>query len=502
MGSVKIVKSTSANQFKKNTPSLWFERIMAFTATLNLVFVIFDLSYVPLRDFWLNGRVKLGAIRSSYIKTKGIKLDLIPSQLSSFIVQYDDVKGIEPNRTTEGYIAKVEELEQELINNNNWDNPAVTNILEDLRRRSVEMVENDPFAEAGKSGNLERIKNIMREHLPNADNSSKQAFRQFWTVEHLENRWEEESAFFAQEIKPLLATNYYRHIGENGGYVNNFGYIDFPFGAIFFLEFMARTWYISRTRTAVSWRDAMLWRWYDLFFILPLWRWLRVIPVTIRLDQARIISLTSIQKQISQGVVAGIAEDVTEVVIIRLINQIQTSISQGEIGNLVTESNTNSYIDLNNTNETAEIIKILAQTIVYQVLPAIQPEAETLLQYSVEKALQQTSAYQGLLILPGGDRFVSNLTKQLVTQSYEVLSHTLQGVLQEDEQFEKLLDSLLTNISRSFATEIKAQQSLTQIEALLVDFLEEVKVNYVQRLSHEDVELILEQTRNIRNKSY
>ena len=245
----------------------------------------------------------------------------------------------------------------------------------------------------------------------------------------------------------------------------------------------------------------MLWRWYDLFFIFPLWRWLRIIPVTIRLDQANIISLIPVQKQISQGIVAGIAEDVTEVVIIRLINQIQTSINQGEIGKLVATKNTNSYIDLNDTNETAEIVKILAQTIVYRVLPAIRSEAETLLQYSVEKAIQQTPAYQGLRILPGRDRIIFSLTQNLATQTYGVICNALQGILAEDEKFEQLLASLLSNISKSFSTEIKAQESLTQIESLLVDFLEEVKVNYVQRLSTEDIEQILEQTRNIKNKN-
>ncbi|MDJ0682833.1 MAG: hypothetical protein QNJ18_23600, partial [Xenococcaceae cyanobacterium MO_167.B52] len=422
--------------------------------------------------------------------------------LSKIILQYDDVKGIVPHRMTQKYIAKVDQLKQELkLVNNDWDSPAVKNILGELRRRSIEMIQNDSFAEAGKSGNLERIKNIMREHLPNEEKSSKQAFWQFWTKEHLQNRWEEEYNFYNQEIKPLMATNYYRHIGENGGYINNFGYIDFPFGVLFGLEFLARTWYISRTRIGISWRDAMLWRWYDLFFIFPLWRWLRIIPITIRLNQARIISLRAVEKQISQGIVAGIAEDVTEVVTIRLINQIQTSISQGDIGRLVEGNKTNSYIDLNNTNETAEIIKILAETIVNHVLPAIQPEAETLLQYSINKALAQTTAYQGLRILPGGDRIITRLTQQLVTQSYEVLSNTLQAILAEDQQFEKLLNSLFANISQSFTTEIKAQKSLTQIEALLVDFLEEVKINYVQRLSSEDVEQILEQTRNIKNKA-
>lgn len=497
-----IIKSIPGTKFKKRRRNLWFERIMAIIATLNLLLVIFDLTYVPLRDFWLNGQVKLGAIRSAYIRTEGIKLDLIPPQVSEIILQYDDVKGIVPYRSTEEYINKVEELEQKLVETNgDWDNPLIFRLLGDLRRRSIEIIQTDPFAEARKSGNLERIKNIMREHLPNAENSSKQAFWQFWSVAHLQNRWQEELAFFDQEIKPLLATNYYRHIGENGGYINNFGYIDFPFGVIFAVEFLTRTWYLSRTRIGISWRDAMLWRWYDLFFVLPIWRWLRIIPVTIRLNQARLINLAPVRKQISQGIVAEIAEDVTEVVIIRLINQVQTSINQGDIGKLVAGKETHSYIDLNDINETAEIIKILTQTIVYRVLPAIQPEAETLLQYSVEKAVKQTPAYQGLRVLPGSDRLIVRLTQQLAAQSYEVFCHSLQGILEEDEQFDKLLDSLLINLSRSFTTEIKAQASLTRIETLLVAFLEEVKINYVRRLSAEDVEEILEQTRNIRAKN-
>ncbi len=494
-----IVKSTSENKFKKRQSNLWFERIMAIIATLNLLFVVFDLSYVPLRDFWLNGQVKLGAIRSAYVKTEGVELDFVPESLSKTILQYDDVKGIVPHRKTEDYIAKVDELKEELVVSD-WDSPGVKTILSDLRRRSIEMIQNDPFEESGKSGNLERIKNIMREHLPNEEKSSKQAFWRFWSVEHLQERWEEEYTFFEREIIPIIATNYYRHISENGGYVNNFGYIDFPFGMLFALEFLARSWYISRSHIGVSWRDGMLWRWYDIFFIIPLWRWLRIIPVTIRLNQARIISLISVQKQISQGIVAGIAEDVTEVVIIRLINQIQTSVSQGHITKVVEQQSNNSYIDLNNINETAEIIKILSQTIVNRVLPAIQPEAEMLLQYSLQKSIEQTPAYQGLRILPGSDRIIANLTQQLVSQSYEVLSNTLQAILQEDKKFEKLLDSLLANISKSFATEIKAQESLTQIESLLVAFLEEVKVNYIQQLSSEDVEQILEQTRDIRTK--
>ena len=491
-----IVKRSSrrVNKYRGN---VWFERFMALIAVINLIIVGFDLSYVPLRDFWLSGRVTIGGIKSAYIRYDGIEFDLLPEKISQFVTQYDIVKGIIPNRDTEEYLDKVERLKTELANNG-VDTPNAKNLFGDLRRRSIEIVQTNAFGEANKTGNLERIKNKMRSHLPNEDNSSKISFWQYWTANNFRGRIAAELAFFEKEIQPLFKTNYYRVIGENGGYVDYFGFIDFPFGIFFLIEFIGRTWLISRRRNGINWLDAMLWRWYDFFFFIPFWRWLRVIPVTVRLSQAQIINLYSIQRQVSQGLVAGIAEDVTEVVIIRLINQMQASIRNGDISRLLSKQTANPYVDINNTNETVEIVRILAKVIADRVLPAIQPEAESLLKYSVDKALRESPAYRGIKMLPGGDRTLINLSDRLVSQAYSAFSSTLQAVLAEDEQFDRLLESLTSNIGKSLSSELQARQSLNKIELLLVDLLEEIKINYVERLSQEDIEDILDQTRSLR----
>ncbi|MGL5794128.1 MAG: hypothetical protein ACRC06_06895 [Waterburya sp.] len=494
-----IVKR-SARRVRKYRPNLWIERLMALVAVVNLILVTFDLSYIPLRDFWLSGQVTLGSVNSAYIKFDGIKLDLIPQNVSQLITRYDVIKGIIPNRETEAYLNKFEQLQQELTTSG-LESSVVNNLMGDLRRRSIEIIQTNAFSEANKTGNLERIKNRMRSHIPNPDNSAKIAFWRFWTPAYFEGKVDEELKFFQTEIQPLMESNYYRLIGENGGYVNYFGLIDFPFGVVFALEFLLRTWFISRRRTGVSWLDAMLWRWYDLFFLVPFWRWLRILPVTIRLNQAQLINLNSIQKQISQGFVAGIAEDVTEVVIIRLINQIQASIRNGDMNRLLSEVD-NPYVDINDTNETIEIIRILAKVLADRVLPAIQPEVETLLHYSVDKALKQSPAYQGIKLLPGGDRTLASLSRQLVSQTYSAFSSALQAALAEDEQFDRLLESLVSNIGKTISTELQAQQSMNKIEFLLIDLLEEIKINYVERLSQEDIEEILEQTRSLRNLTH
>ena len=491
-----IVKR-SPRRVRRYRPYLWFERFMALLAVINLVIVAFNLSYVPLRDFWLSGKVTLARIDTAYVDYEGIKLDLLNRNISEFITRYDVVKGIIPNRDTEEYLTKVEQLEREIAING-LDSPSANNLIGDLRRRSIEIIQTNGFSEANKTGNLERIKKKMRWHLPNPSNSAKTAFWVFWNPAHLQGKVAEELEFFNTEIKPLFETNYYRIIGENGGYVDYFGLIDFPFGVIFGLELLARSWFISRRRVGVSWLDAILWRWYDIFFLLPFWRWLRIIPVTIRLNQAQLIDLSSIQKQVSQGLVAGIAEDVTEVVIIRLIDRIQDSIRKGDIGKLLRRQNTNPYIDLNNTNEVAELVRILAKVIADRVLPEIQPEAETLLQYSIDKAIKESPAYRGIKLLPGGDRTLITLSHQLVSQGYNAISTTLQAILAEDKQFDRLLESLFDNIGKSVSSELQAQQSMSKIEQLLIDLLEEVKINYVERLSEEDIEDILEQARSLK----
>jgi hypothetical protein len=242
----------------------------------------------------------------------------------------------------------------------------------------------------------------------------------------------------------------------------------------------------------------MLWRWYDIFLLIPLLRWLRVFPVIMRLNQARLIDLHTIQKQARQGFVASIAEDITEVVVVQIIDQLQSSIRKGEISNLLSRRNIKEYIDLNQVNETAELLKLIINTVVHKVLPKIQPDIEALLEYNLKKAIEQSPAYQSIRQLPGLERLQTNLTEQLTKQIYQGLWTTITILLQEDPVFDKLLQRLINNFSRVITSEFQAEHSLEKIESLLSDLLEEIKINYIQRLSQEDIEKILEQTRAIR----
>lgn len=446
---------------------------MALIATVNLGLVLFDLSYVPWRDFYFKYFPELTRT-------------------------YDPIKGIEPHRETQNYLNKVQLLQQQ-VKQTGLQSPQTASQLQELRRLSVEMIDDNPFAEANKTGTLEKIKNRMRDRI--GKESSRSAFNTFWSQAHLSNgRYQQEIDFFNQKIQPLIASNYYRHVGENGEFIDNFWQLDLPFVILFGLDFLARIWSIKRRHASFSWLEAMLWRWYDVFLLFPFWRWLRVIPVLIRLDQAKLLNLHPVRQQIQRGIVANFAEELTEIVLIRVINQLQGSIRQGELIRWLFQSGRQPYIDINNINEVEAIASLLVNLIVYQVLPQIQPDLIAILHHNIETALNQSPLYRGVQNLPGLGKVPQELSQQLASSIAQSLYDAIVAAV-EDPVGAKISSQLVQNFNAALGSQVQKQRTLERIQALLCDFLEEVKLNYVQRLAQEDVEQVMEQTRLLRQQA-
>lgn len=447
---------------------------MAIAATVNLGLVLFDLSYVKGRDFYLR-------------------------KIPGLTQVYDPIKGIEPHRETQNYLNTVNDITEQ-VSQTGLQSPQAENLLAQMRRLSVEMIDTNPFEVANKTGTLEKIKNRMRDRI--GKESAREAFSIFWSQAYLsEAGWQQEIDFFNQTIQPLIETNYYRHIGENGEFVDDFWRIDLPFVALFGLEFLARTFYISRRHTGIRWIDAMLWRWYDILLLLPFWRWLRVIPVTIRLNQAKLLDLEPVRQQITQGFVANFAEELTEVVVIRVLNQIQGSIERGEVTRWLFQSeNRRPYIDINNVNEVEAIAGMLVQLTVYQVLPKIQPDIVAILRHNIESVLNQSPIYRGVQNLPGLGNMGGQMTEQLATSVTQTVYNALVAAC-EDPVGAKLSSQLVQHFNEALGSQVQKKQTLEEIQALLRDLLEEVKLNYVKRLAQEDVEQVMEQTRQLRQKA-
>lgn len=458
---------------KKNSKSLhlWFDRLIAITATVNFGLVLFDLSYIQWRDLYLR-------------------------YLPQMTRLYDPIKGIEPHRETENYLMMVNQLEEQ-VTQNGIQSKQVETKLEEIRRLSNEIIDSNPFAGVNKSGTLEKIKNRMRDHV--SEKSAKQAFAKFWNQAELTQKgWNQEISFFNRRIRPLIAINYYRQIGENGEFVNYFWMLDLPFTIIFAIEIIARSFFVKRRHPEFSWLETILWRWYNLLLLIPFWRWIRVVPVVILLDKSNLINLQTIRTQIHRGVVSNFAEELTEIVVVRVINQVQGAIKRGEVMRwLLKQESFRPYIDINDVNEVEALTTIFVQAIVYQVLPKIQPEIIAILRHSIDSALTQTPIYRNMQMLPGLGQMQSQLSEQIATQIATNLYNAIASAV-EDPVSAKLSNQLMQRFTDTLGNEMQQKHVTSEVQKLLCDFLEEVKLNYVQRFSPEDLEQILEQTRKMK----
>lgn len=454
------------------TTALWFERLVAIIALCNLIIVMFDLSYIRFRDLYLR---------------------FFPE----FTTWYGEVfKGIEPERSTVQYLDTVQKLEEQVAQTG-LDSVQSEFWLNELQTLSVAMIDENPFAIADKSGTLERIKNMMRDHIE--VDSAKRAFQEFWSQEHLtEAGWLAEIQYFNTEIKPLMETNYFRGIGEDGNPTNEFLKLDGWFILFFAAELAARAFYISRRYKNYTWLDALLLRWYDLLLLLPFWQWLSIIPVTIRINQSQLLNLVPLRNRINRIFIASFAVELTEIVVLRIIDQLQNLIREGDVARTLLATTDRGYVDINGVDEVQAIASRLTTLMLYQVLPQVKPEIDALLHYNVTKAFDQAPGYQGLRQLPGIGDWQSQMSQQVVSLVSQNIYQALTGAL-EDKEAAALTQNLIGKIGATVRSEIQRDKTIDELQLWTVALLEEFKINYVQQISAEDIDSLMVENYRIYN---
>jgi hypothetical protein len=480
-----------------NSPNLTLERGIALLSCLNFILVIFDLTYVPWRNFWLQGRIPIPLTRQS-LTIPMPQVDCAdPTQVhlnsakkvyySTSVITcfYDPIKGIEPHIDTRNYLAQVNTV-TESIQVNGLKSPVTATALKELRAASQEMVTNNPFAGVGKSGTLEKIKNQMRQRVfgRSRGTSSKQAFERFWSTEYLGTQnWQQELNWFNQQVSPLIATNYYRSIDESGEPTNNFGWLDTPFALTFGLVFLLRAFYLRRRFPKLSWADVVIWRWYDLLLIfpfwwfLPSWAWLRGIAVLIHLDQAQWLKLERVRETLSKSVVANITDDMTTAVVVQILNQAQGSIRRGDFTRWLARPRQSNPIIANDIDEIAEIITLLGRVTIQNVLPRVRPELQILLQHNIEQIFSRAPAYANLKALPGLSNLSQQLSERLAAEATQGLFSTVKTAAQDKVAIE-LTRQLVSNFVASLGSEVQQQKVIAELQTLVADMLEELKLNY------------------------
>lgn len=258
---------------------------------------------------------------------------------------------------------------------------------------------------------------------------------------------------------------------------DHFWVIDRFFIVFFAIEFLVETWFLSRRKPGLTWLDAILRRWYEVFLFIPLWQGLRIFPVLVRLYRAQLLNLNRLVAQLTYEPIAYLADTLSEYMIVRVINHAQKSIEQGEATRLLLQPSPERSVSQNRLLE--QIINRFVELTIYKVLPRVQPELEALVHSNLENAIKQSDFYQILQGFSPIDILPTEATEQLATYLAQTAVDVV-ATTYEEGTGRKLIDSLSQEFNDTLRRELQNETTLAEIQVLLSTILEEVKLNYIQ----------------------
>ena len=458
---------------------LWrhWDRAVALWAGLNLLLVLFDITYIPLRTFWL---------QRNFTPLPQVPLVLPLRFLPDITPLYDPLKGIEPHRETQAYLAAFRRLDQVLQAGGSPETTAA------LRRRQVEltaaMINENPFAASGNSGTLEKIKNRLRQRA--GLESAKQAADRLLSDAWLEQRaWPEERRFWQQQVLPLVATSYWRSIDENGRPADHFWRIDLLlFQSVFALDILLRMLRLRRRFPGLSWRDALLRRWIDLPLLLPFWRWMRVVPVVERLSQAQLINVEPLRAAVSRAVVSLLALELFEVLALQLVDGTQSLIRSSQWPRWIRSLRSHQSVSGADEQQLVDLIRLWGPLLLGQVTPRLQPELQSLLGHALQQQLRE---------VPGGAIVPAGVSRQLavgVVDSLLGLSRgTAQRLARSDDRQSALLQQAIDRFWEELAAALEQAGTLERSQELVCALLQQLKLNYLAQVNRAGIDALMDE---------
>ncbi|MGG6241631.1 hypothetical protein ACQ4N7_23655 [Nodosilinea sp. AN01ver1] len=414
---------------------------------------------------------------------------------------YDPVKGIVTHPQTEAYQAQVNALTWQLAAPDPQPLQVETS-LSNLRDLSQQLATERVFTTPNGDNSLATLQQALQART--GQSSAQAAFKRFWTIDYLSQRgWRPELAFWNSQIRPFFEANYYRRITPLGLPVDYFWLIDLPFILVFAVDIISRIRASYRRKPHLTWVEAALRRWYDLFLLLPFWRGLRTISVALRLYQVDMLNLEPVRAEAQRDVVVTVGADIAGMAGIEIIEQVQNSIREGELLDWAAWINpnveTSSEIEIVAEEEIAAIANALYTIGVQDILPQVQPDIEDLVQHSIAKTLEQLPGYPKASYLPG--------LEQLSTQVKQGLSHSLAHGLYRtianslaDPKGEEITARLQHNLREATAKALSQHNTRQDIEQRLISALEKFKLNYVKALAETGGETLAERTELLRRQ--
>ncbi|MFN9621901.1 MAG: hypothetical protein ACK587_03545 [Cyanobacteriota bacterium] len=468
---------------------------MALWAALNLLVVALDLTYVPLRPFWLRRAIQpIPALPMAV---------LLP--LPDITPWMDAMKGIEPHRETQGFLRAFQDLDGAM--GGHRPGSPLTPRQRELLSRQVQltrlMVESDPFQETVGSGTLETIKNHLRRRARRE--SSKDAVALLLSPEWLGGHsWDSEKRFWHREVLPLVARNYWRSIDQTGRPTDHFWRWDLLlFQSVFLLDILLRALRLRHRLPGLSWRDALLRRWIDLPLFLPFWRWLRLIPALERLQGAGLINLEPLRAVISRGVVALLALELFEVLALQFLDGVQQLVRSRRWPTRFRALRSHQTVISREEREVVELTRLWAPLLLGRVVPRLAPELRGVLGHALHQSLQRTLIPAPLRQLQALQDVEQGFSRQLAQGMVDSLLDLSRGAgarlgRRDDEQLQ-LLQDCLDRFWEELALVLEEGPALERSQELICAALEGLKRTYLSQVSRAGIEGLIDELDQLMN---
>ncbi|MDA0717470.1 MAG: hypothetical protein O2839_04505 [Cyanobacteria bacterium] len=470
---------------------LRWDRFVAGWASFNLLWVAFDITYVPLRTFWLQ--------RNLY-PIPSVPLVVPFTVIPDITPHVDPIKGIEPRRETQAYLEQFRQLDKVLLTVPTGQElqPSQLAQLNRQAQLTVQLIDSNPFMASEASGTVEKIKNLLRQRADR--DSARQASSLLLSPERIRTRgWNQERRFWNDQVLPLVATNYWRSIDENGRPTDHFWRIDLLlFQSVFALDIFLRLIRLRRRLPGLSWGDALLRRWSDLSLLLPFWRWLRLVPVLERLQTSGLINFEPLRAVVSRGVVALLAVELFEVLSLQILDGTQGLIrSRRWPQRLRALRSHQSVASSSNERELVELVRIWAPLLLSQVAPKLAPELQGLLGYSLRQSLERTVVPAPLRQLQQLLQVETGITRQLASgmvESLLELSRSTGNQLsrRDDVQLE-LLQGFIDRFWEELAAALESGSALERSQELLCALIDGAKGTYLSQINRAGIEALIQE---------
>ncbi|EKD10707.1 hypothetical protein [Limnospira platensis] len=435
-------------------------------------------------------------------------------------LSYDIIKGVEAYRPSQSYLMIVADLKA-ILEYEGLESPQVEPLLQQLQQLSTEMIDRSYIPQIDNTlGLITHIKYRMVEHIHSGDpsttnhltptlkflysmrvlsilapeviwvdQSSREALRTFWSLDNFSQKgWETELDFFDSQIASLMRQMYFRHLGINGEFIDRFWLVDFPWVIVFWLIFLVELSFIRRRHPQLGLWPCIRMIWYDLFLLIGVIRLIRIIPVIIHLERAKLPNMATLRAQIKLKVIASFGNELIQVVVNQSISQLKATVSSGKLRKMIFKSQQKSMSITK--PESPSQVKVISQQLLKvtacHVLPEIQQDLEAYLHYQVSQSVKQSGIYRRLQKIPVirklPEQVSDNLVKRIAAliSQQPLKSYYASQNKQPDPIAQELQQRLVNRFLDVLRSELKNNETIQEVEYILIDFLDQAKINNVE----------------------